>query len=132
MTGRGKVEGESGIEGDAEVGVVAVFDEDAEALHALLHHLFETTTAIDGGSFGLTTNVWKARSQPYQLVRALFSVFRQIRRRQITKHNKHHAASQQSYIHGAFRSHIQSISPYSIQVNYYESKEVRRGNNILS
>ena len=48
---------ESGVDLDAKIGVVAIFDEDAEAFLAPVKNRFETSAAIYGGGFGFTTNV---------------------------------------------------------------------------
>ena len=46
MASIGELQGEGGVDLDAEVGVVAVLEEDAEALLARLHHLLEPRAAV--------------------------------------------------------------------------------------
>ena len=74
VAGGGEVDGEGGVEGEAEVGVVAVLDEQAEALLALVDHLLQPRAAVYGGRFGLRAHVGQAGSQPHQLIRALLPV----------------------------------------------------------
>jgi len=66
---------ESGIDFDAKIGVITIFDENADAFFALVKDHFEASAAVYGWGFGLTTNVRNAASQPHKFVCTLFSVF---------------------------------------------------------
>lgn len=81
VAGGREAEGEGGVDLEAEVRVVAVLDEDAQALLALVQHRLQPRAAVDGGALRVPAHVGQAARQPSQLVRALRPVLGQVRPR---------------------------------------------------
>lgn len=68
MASRREGGSKSGINLEAKGGIIFIFDEEAKAFLALFKELFEAGAAINGGGFGITTNVWKTSGESYHLV----------------------------------------------------------------
>ena len=75
MAGTRELQSEGGVDFEAKIGVITVFDEDTKALLALLHHVLQSTAAVERWSLGVAAYVRQARREPHELVRALCSVF---------------------------------------------------------
>lgn len=80
VAGGGEAEGEGGVDLEPEVRVVAVLDEDADALLALVQDLLQPAAAVHRGGLGVPADVRQASGQPHQLVRALRLVLVQVPR----------------------------------------------------
>lgn len=83
--GVGEREREGGVDLDAQVGVVLVLDEHAQALGALPQHLAQAAAAVGRRRAGLPLHVLQARRQAHQLVRAL----RLVRAHVAARHGRH-------------------------------------------
>lgn len=60
VTLTGETEGESGIDLEAEAGVISILNQQAQALFALLQHLLEAGAAVHWGEFGLPAHIGQA------------------------------------------------------------------------
>lgn len=56
----GEGEGKGGIDLEAKGWIISIFDKQADALRALLQHLFEASAAVNGWGLGFTTHKGQA------------------------------------------------------------------------
>lgn len=68
MAGIREGQSKGAIDFEAKIRVIFVLDKDTKAFLALLHHLFQSTAAINGWYLGIAADIRQARSEADELV----------------------------------------------------------------